>query len=119
MSEMSAISAVGIYLTAYWTEIVAMAQASFCGGLAYLIAFKYRRRGSTYKLSASLCAFLLSSLFAQQWMSIIGRVLWYGIWPIVSVQNTLIFAVLFLLVARAKGNVSRMFDFSDGDKHES
>lgn len=103
------------YISYYWIEAVAGAQAFFCGGLAYLIAFKYRRRGSTYKLSASLCAFFLASLFAQQWMSIIGRVLWYGIWPIVSVQNTLIFAVLFILVARAKGNVSRMFDFSDGE----
>lgn len=116
MSEISTFSAVGLLLSTHWTELVALAQAFFCGGLAYLIAFKYRRKGASYKLSASLCAFLLASLFAQQWMSIIGRVLWYGIWPIVSVQNTLIFAVLFMLVARAKGNVSRMFDFSEGHK---
>lgn len=119
MGEISTVGALGMFVSTHWTEMVALSQAFFCGGLAYLIAFKYRRKGATYKLSASLCAFLLASLFAQQWMSIVGRVLWYGIWPVVSVQNTLIFAVLFMLVARAKGNVSRMFDFSDGDRHES
>lgn len=97
----------------YGTQCIALAQAGFCGGIAFLIAFKYRRAGSDYKLLPSLCAFGLASLFAQQWLSITGRILMYGEWPVVSIYNTLIFAILFVLISRAKGNVARMFDFKD------
>jgi len=96
---------------AYSVPIIAGLQASFCGGCAWQIAFKFRRNGSTYQLLPSLCAFGLASLFAQQWLSIVCRVFIEGEWPVVSLYNTLVFAIIFTLLARAKGNVSRMFDF--------
>lgn len=96
----------------HWSEFVTASQAFFCGGLAYLIAFKYRRRGCTYKLGPSLCAFFLASLFAQQWAHIVGEFVWYGRVAVVSVQSTLIFGVLFVLAVRSRGNVARMFDFT-------
>lgn len=97
----------------YSVQIVAGLQAMFCGGCAWQIGFKFRRGESSYHWLPSLCAFGLASLFAQQWMSIVGRVLMYGQWPIVSIYNTLVFAIIFVLLARAEGNVSRMFDFQD------
>lgn len=111
----------GLYLLmdTYYVQLVASMQAAFCGGCAYQIAFKYRRAGSSYHWMPSLCAFALASLLAQQWLSIVGRVLMYGTWPVVSTQNTLVFGVLFILLARAKGNVARMFDFGDHDKGKS
>lgn len=94
-------------------EIVAGLQAMFCGGCAYQIAFKYRRGTSKYHWLPSLCAFGLASLLAQQWLSIVGRVILYGSWPVVSTYNTMVFGILFILLARAKGNVSKMFYFQD------
>lgn len=99
-------------------QIVAGLQAMFCGGCAYQIAFKYRRGDSTYHWIPSLCAFGLASLLAQQWLSIVGRVLMYGTWPVVSIYNTLVFGIMFILLARAKGNVSKMFNFSE-DRSET
>lgn len=93
-------------------QLITMAQAVFCGGLCFVIAFTYRRGDSQYKFLPSLCAFGLASLFGQQWLSIVGRVLFYGVWPEVSVYNTLIFGILFCLALRAKGNVARLFDMS-------
>jgi hypothetical protein len=95
----------------YETQIVAMLQALFCGGIAFMIAFKYKREGSRYHFIPSLCAFGLASLFGQQWLSIVGRIMMYGEWPVVSIYNTFIFGILFVLITRAKGNVSRMFSF--------
>lgn len=100
------------FFDVYSVQIIAGLQATFCGGCAYLIGFKFRRNGSTYHWLPSLCAFGLASLFAQQWMSIIGRVLLYGQWPVVSIYNTMVFAIIFVLLMRAKGNVARMFDFN-------
>lgn len=90
---------------------VSIAQALFCGGLCFFIAFIYKRGESRYKFLPSLCAFGLASLFGQQWLSLISRALMYGAWPEVSPYNTMIFGILFLLVARSKGNVSRIFDW--------
>lgn len=101
-------------IDAYWIQIVATAQAAFCGGCAYQIGFKFRRGSSEYRLLPSCCAFGLASLCAQQWMSIVGRVLMYGNWPVVSIYNTLTFAILFILLSRAQGNVSKMFYFQGG-----
>jgi hypothetical protein len=93
------------------TQIVAMLQAIFCGGIAFMIAFKYKRAGSKYHFLPSLCAFGLASLMGQQWLSIVGRILMYGEWPAVSIFNTLTFGIIFILITRAKGNVARMFVF--------
>lgn len=93
------------------TQIIALLQATFCGGICFMIAFKFKRGKSTYRFLPSLCAFGLASLLGQQWLSIMGRVLFYGEWPIVSVYNTLVFGILFVLIIRAKGNVSRLFKF--------
>lgn len=103
----------GLMLDAYWVPLVATAQATFCGGIAFTIGFKYRRRGSKYRLLPSVCAAGLASLFAQQWLSIVGRILMYAEWPVVSIYNTLIFGILFVLIARSSGNVARMFNFED------
>lgn len=101
-------------IDAYWVQIVASLQAMFCGGCAYQIAFRFRRGDSTYRLLPSACAFALASLCGQQWLSIIGRVLMYGNWPVVSGYNTLTFAILFILLSRSHGNVSKMFYFQSG-----
>lgn len=101
------------WIEAYWIQIVASMQAMFCGGCAYQIGFKFRRGESSYHFTLSACAFGLASLCAQQWLSIVGRVLMYGNWPVVSFYNTLVFAILFVLLSRSKGNVSKMFNFSD------
>lgn len=90
-------------------QMIAIAQATFCGGIAFMIAFKYQRGESSYRFLPSLCAFGLASLFGQQWMSIMGRILFYGEWPVVSVFNTLIFGIIFVLIIRAKGNVAKVF----------
>lgn len=90
-------------------QLVAVAQAMFCGGIAFMIAFRFQRGDSSYRLLPSLCAFALASLFGMQWLSVIGRVLFYGEWPVVSVFNTLIFGIIFVLIIRAKGNVAKMF----------
>lgn len=92
-------------------HIYALLQAAFCGAICFMIAFKYRRGESSYHFFPSLLAFGLASLFGQQWLSIIGRVLFYGEWPIVSPFNTGIFAIIFLLILRARGNVARAFNF--------
>lgn len=94
----------------HWEQTKAILQAFFCGGIAFFIAFKYQRNGSTYHFFSSLCAFGLASLFAQEWLSVVGGVLLHGVWPNASVYDTLIYGLLFLLVIRAKGNVSRMFN---------
>lgn len=99
----------------HWTQIKALLQAFICGGIAFVIAFKFRRGDSSYHFMPSLFAFALASLFAQQWLSLVGRILMYGEWPVVSIYNTLIFGILFVLVTRAKGNVARMFDFNRKD----
>ncbi len=110
------ITTIALVIDAYWIPIVATLQAAFCGGCAYQIAFKFRRGDSAYRLLPSACAFGLASLCAQQWMSIVGRVLMYGDWPVVSVYNTMTFAILFVLLSKAQGNVSKMFYFgSAGD----
>lgn len=96
----------------YSIQIVALLQAAFCGGIAFVIAFKFKRESTRYHWLPSLCAFGLASLFAQQWLSLVGRILMYGEWPVVSIYNTLIFGILFVLVTRARGNVARMFDFN-------
>jgi hypothetical protein len=105
--------AIAHMIDAYWIQIIASMQAAFCGGCAYQIGFKFRRGDAAYRLLPSACAFGLASLCGQQWLSIIGRVLMYGNWPIVSIYNTLVFAILFVLLSRSKGNVSKMFNFSD------
>ncbi len=91
------------------SQLITIMQAFFCGGIAFLIAFKYRRGQSEYQFFPSLCAFGLASLMGQQWLSILGRIMVYGEWPVVSTQNTLAFGILFLLLMRTKGNVVRMF----------
>lgn len=93
------------------TQLVAMAQAMFCGGIAFMIAFRFQRNGSQYRFLSSLCAFGLASLLGMQWMSILGRILFYGEWPYVSPYNTMVFGILFVLIVRARGNVSRVFNF--------
>lgn len=92
--------------------ISALLQAVFCGGLFFSIALIYQRRGSTYKPLPSLCAYGLAALFGMQWLDIVAYALKTGVWPHVSVFNTLIFGILFALVIRSKGNVSRIFDLS-------
>lgn len=104
-----------VLLETYSAQLIALAQAFFCGGIAFVIAFKYKRADSSYQWLPSMCAFGLASLFAQQWLSLVGRILMYGEWPVVSIYNTLIFGILFVLVTRAKGNVARMFDFNRKD----
>lgn len=94
----------------HWVQIKAILQAFFCGGIAYLIAFRFQRGAANYYVVPSLCAFGIASLMAQQWLSLVGRVLMYGEWPDVSIYNTLFFALIFVLLKRAKGNVSRMFN---------
>lgn len=108
------------WAVAHWTQIKALLQAFFCGGIAFVIAFKYQRGDSGYHFLPSLCAFGLASLLAQQWLSVMGEILIYGIWPDVSIYNTLTFAFLFVLIVRAKGNVARMFHrggYNDGRKN--
>lgn len=90
--------------------ITAIMQAAFCGGLFVSIALIYERKHATYKFLPSLCAFGLAALFGMQWLSIILDMASTGIWPEVSVYNTLIFGILFALVLRAKGNVSKIFE---------
>jgi hypothetical protein len=104
------------WVVAHWIHIKALAQAFFCGGIAYLVAFRFQRNGSTYYLFPSICAFGIASLLGQQWLSITGRILMYGEWPDVSIQNTLVFALMFVLLIRSKGNVSRMFDVRQKDE---
>jgi len=99
-------------IDAHSIPIVASLQAAFCGGCAYQIGFKYFRGESKYSFRLSLCAAGLGSLMAQQWLSIVGRVLMYGEWPVVSIYNTLVFAIIFFLLMQSKGNVAKMFDFS-------
>lgn len=94
------------------TAIISMLQAAFCGGLFFSIALIYQRRESTYKLLPSLCAFGLASLFGMQWLTIVADMLRTGAWPNVSLFTTLIFGILFALIIRSKGNVSRIFDLS-------
>lgn len=103
---------IAIWTTEHWIQVKAILQAFFCGGIAFLIAFKYQRGGSRYYLIPSLCAFGIASLMAQQWLSLVGRILMYGEWPEVSIYNTMFFALIFVLLKRSKGNVSRMFDIS-------
>lgn len=110
------VSFLGVWSADHWMHIKALLQAFFCGGIAFLIAFKYQRKGATYYLVPSLCAFGIASLMAQQWLSLVGRILIYGDWPDVSIYNTLFFALIFVLLTRAKGNVSRMFDISGHKK---
>ncbi len=100
------------YFDLYSTQLIAGLQASFCGGCAYLIAFKYKRGNSSYYFLPSLCAFGLACLMAQQWLSIMVRAL-LGDWPEVSPYNTMVFAIMFILLNRSRGNVSRMFDFNE------
>lgn len=89
---------------------ISIAQAAFCGGLCFVIAFLYRRGDSRYKFGPSACAFSLAALFGMQWLSIIAEALYAGTWPAVSPYTTMIFGILFLLVVRARGNVTRIFD---------
>lgn len=107
------------FLDVYSVQIVAVLQACFCGGIAFVIAFKYKRADSSYQWLPSLCAFGLASLFAQQWLSLVGRILMYGEWPVVSIYNTLIFGILFILITRARGNVARMFEFNRRERNDS
>lgn len=85
----------------------ALAQASVCAGITIMIAFRFRRGISSYRLSPSLCAFAMASLAGQQWISITARVL-AGEWPVVSIFNTMFFAVILFLLWRVKGNVAKM-----------
>lgn len=94
-------------------QVITLAQAIFCGGLCFVIAFRYRRGDSSYKFLPSLCAFGLASLCGQQWLSIMGRILFYGDWPVVSGFNTGVYAILFFLAVRSKGNVARIFDIQN------
>lgn len=94
------------------TSIISMLQAVFCGGLFFSIALIYQRSGATYKPLPSLCAYGLATLFGMQWLTIMSEMLKTGNWPDVSIYNTLIFGILFALVVRSKGNVSRIFDLS-------
>lgn len=103
-------------IDAHTVPIIASLQAFFTGGCAYLIAFKYQRGESSHQWVPSFWAFALASVMAQQWLSIVGRVLMYGEWPAVSIYNTFTFAILFVLLRRSKGNVARMFDFSEASK---
>lgn len=90
--------------------LASIMQAIFCGGLFFSIALIYERKQSPYKFLPSLCAFGLAALFGMQWLSIVFEMLQTGHWPEVSAYNTLIFGILFALVVRAKGNVSRIFE---------
>lgn len=92
-------------------QIVTMTQAMFCGGIAFMIAFRFQRAGLNYYFLPSLCAFGIASLLGMQWLSILGRILFYGDWPYVSPYNTMVFGILFVLIVRARGNVSRVFNF--------
>ncbi|WP_137138171.1 putative holin [Pseudomonas asiatica] len=69
-------------------QTITLAHAGFCGGICFVIAFMYRRGGSSYKFLPSLCAFCLASLFGQEWLSIVGAILLYGQWPATSVPST-------------------------------
>ena len=100
----------------HWDHLKVLLQAFFCGGIAFLITFKYQRNGATYYLVPSLCAFGIASLTAQQWLSLVGNILIYGEWQKVSIYNTLFFAMIFILLHRAKGNVSRMFEICNSKK---
>ena len=101
------------WIVEHWSQIKVLLQAFFCGGIAFVIAFKYQRNGSTYRFLPSFCAFGMASLLAQQWLYVIGGILIYNEWPEVSIYDTLIFAFMFLLVVRSKGNVARMFHCKD------
>ncbi|MFV1943932.1 phage holin family protein [Pseudomonas luteola] len=104
----------------YLTEPIryaALAQASVCAGICIMIAFKYSRGRSKYRLLPSLCAFGLASTTAQQWLSISGRILVYGEWPEVSIYNTMILAIILVLVCRANGNVAKIATWDDWDGH--
>lgn len=94
------------------SAISALLQAVFCGGLFFSIALIYQRGTATYKILPSLCAWGLATLFGMQWLAIMSEMLKTGNWPDVSIYNTLIFGILFALVVRSKGNVSRIFDLS-------
>lgn len=98
------------WASSHWMQIKALLQAFICGGIAFVIAFKFRRGESTYHFMPSLFAFALASLFAQQWLWVVSGVLLHNTWPDVSTYDTLIFALLFVLIIRARGNVARMFD---------
>lgn len=102
----------------YLTEPIryaALAQASVCAGICIMIAFKYSRGRSQYRLLPSLCAFGLASATAQQWLSISGRILVYGEWPEVSIYNTMILAIILILVCRANGNVAKIATWDEWD----
>lgn len=98
-------------------DALPMLQAFFCGGLFLMIALLFKRGESPYKFMPSLCAFGLASLFGMQWLSILGAMLKAGHWPDVSIFNTLIFGILFVLAVRARGNVSRIFDLKRRPHH--
>lgn len=100
------------FLEAYSVQLIASMQAAFCGGCSYLIAFKFMRGSANYKFIPTICAFGLASALGMQWLSLIIRVLIEAQWPVVSVNNTMVFAILFVLLVRSRGNVARMFDFN-------
>lgn len=107
-----AILMVGLALTpfGYYADPVryaALAQASVCAGITVLIAFRFRRGVSTYRFAPSLCAFAMASLAGQQWVNITARIL-SGEWPVVSIFNTMFFAVILFLLWRVQGNVAKM-----------
>lgn len=90
-------------------QATTLSQATICAGLCIMVAFKYNRGESRYRLIPSLCAFGIASMAGQQWMSILGRILMYGDWPIVSFFNTGILAIFLILVIRARGNVAKIW----------
>ena len=83
--------------------------AALCGGVCFVIAFMYQRNGASYRFFPSLCAFVMASLFGQEWLRVVGSILLYGKWPEASFTSTLILGLLFALVIRSKGNVAKLF----------
>lgn len=103
-------------IDAYWVPVLTVIQAAFTGGSAYLIAFTYRRGSAGYSLLISSCAAGMACCLGMQWLSLTAPLLWYGVWPpAVSLNNTLFFGIVFILLSRSRGNVSKMFDFRSNE----
>lgn len=80
--------------------------ATLCGGLCFVIAFMYQRKGSKYKFVPSLVAFAIASLSGVQWLDVMGSILLYGYWPRVNPLVTAGVAAFFILSMRYRGNVA-------------
>lgn len=89
---------------------VSVLQVIFCIGLFFSITLIFERGNAKYKFMPSLCAYGLSAAFGMQALSIVREIVELGHSPSVSAYNTVIFGILLVLVVRARGNVSRIFE---------